>query len=82
MNIKHNGVSDICRTVVYVLLVLLCLPSVTFGQQLSGIGKVVTPGGYAALSAAIGQRGNIRVIIKVDSAFQPMARGCWEVDNA
>lgn len=56
-----------------ILVLLLASASVAFGQTAPASGKVGSPGGYEALAAKIGQRGAVRLLVRVDTAFQPMA---------
>ncbi len=54
------------------LLVLLCFYGAAFGQPVPGSTKIATPGSYEALASKIGQTGSVRLIVKVDTPFQPM----------
>ncbi len=56
------------------LLVLFCFSGPAFGQSIPGSAKIVTHGGYAALASKIRQVGSVRLIVKVDATFKPMAR--------
>ena len=58
----------------WALLVLLCFSGAAFGQPIPGSAKIKTAGGYDALISKIGQAGSVRLIVKVDSPFRPMAQ--------
>jgi subtilisin family serine protease len=69
--VAAKALKIVCRQIAGALLILVCFCSMAFGLPASGSGKIMTPGGYGALAARIGQSGSVRLIVKVDSTFQP-----------
>jgi subtilisin family serine protease len=58
-----------------VLLVFFILSGAAFGlPPLPDRAKIAVPASYEALNAKIGQTGSVRLIVKVDAPFKPMAR--------
>lgn len=56
------------------LFLLLFLSGMAFGQSVpQAAAKIRTPNGYAGIAAKIKERGSVRVIVHVDTPFQPMA---------
>ncbi|MCM2358998.1 MAG: S8 family serine peptidase [Geobacteraceae bacterium] len=66
--------SSLVRIAAAAMLVLLFCGG-AWGQPAAekGMGKVATPGGHDALLARIGKSGKVRLIVRVDADFQPVA---------
>jgi subtilisin family serine protease len=57
-----------------VLLVLLCFAGPAFGRPVPGSAKIAAPEGYQALASKIARTGSVRLIVRINTPFQPMAR--------
>ncbi|MGC2063588.1 MAG: S8 family serine peptidase [Thermodesulfovibrionales bacterium] len=55
------------------LFLLIFLSGMAFGQSVpQTAGKIRTPNGHEGIAARIKERGSVRIIVQVDSPFQPM----------
>ena len=73
MTTKTRAVNAVFQKISKTLLLLLLFCSPVFGQPTPSSSKVLSPGGYKALTDKISKKGAVRIIVGVDTPFQPLA---------